>query len=377
MLKGKPKFVLITVGISVLSNVLDQSESALGRQLSKAANLLSLDHDLEQQVDALAERALERLKQGDTQENRRLSAELNGLYGIYGDVLPDNTADFHYLIATDTALGKKAAEVIRDFLRVVKFNVDIYVPKGLSTANPLVFSSGIKDLIRWCEEIIPGYRDKNYHVVFNLTGAFKSLQGHLSIMGMFYADEIVYIFEAGSQLLRIPRLPLQIDTGALCKYRAELAMMAQGHVFPLERVNGIPDGLLETDEQSATLSSWGELVWQRTKEQLLGEELIQFPRLHYEDKFTKDFKDADKQKRMQLQETLAKISCILEYNNGDTSALKRDRGLQYEVYEGKRTKDGKPIGHFRVSESHRVTCTAEGGKLYLRRYGDHSVNDNP
>ena len=377
MLKGKPKFVLSTVGISVLSNVLDQSESALGRQLSKAANLLSLDHDLEQQVDALAERALERLKQGDTQENRRLSAELNGLYGIYGDVLPDNTADFHYLIATDTALGKKAAEVIRDFLRVVKFNVDIYVPKGLSTANPLVFSSGIKDLIRWCEEIIPGYRDKNYHVVFNLTGAFKSLQGHLSIMGMFYADEIVYIFEAGSQLLRIPRLPLQIDTGALCKYRAELAMMAQGHVFPLERVNGIPDGLLETDEQSATLSSWGELVWQRTKEQLLGEELIQFPRLHYEDKFTKDFKDADKQKRMQLQETLAKISCILEYNNGDTSALKRDRGLQYEVYEGKRTKDGKPIGHFRVSESHRVTCTAEGGKLYLRRYGDHSVNDNP
>ena len=377
MLKGKPKFVLSTVGISVLLKVLDQSESALSQQLSKAANLPSLDHDLEQQVDALAERALECLKRGDTQENRRLSAELNGLYGIYGGVLPDNTADFHYLIATDTALGKKAAEVIRDFLRAVKFNVDIYVPKDLSTANPDVFSRGIKDLIRWCEEIIPGYQYKNYHVVFNLTGAFKILQGHLSIMGMFYADEIVYIFEEGSQLLCIPRLPLQIDAGALYEYRAELAMMAQGHVFPLEHVNGIPDGLLETDKQSATLSSWGELVWQRIREQLLGEELVRFPRLYYEDKFIKDFKNASKQERVRLQETLANVAHILEDNNGDTSALKQNGGLQYEVYDGKRTKDGKPIGHFRVSESHRVTCIAEGGKLHLRRYGDHSVNDNP
>jgi putative CRISPR-associated protein (TIGR02619 family) len=375
--KGKLKFVLSTAGISVLLNTLDQSESALRKRLTDAANLPSLEHDLEQQVDALAERALERLKQGNTQQNRSLSAELNGLYGIYGDVLPDSTADFHYLIATDTALGKKAAEVIRDFLKAVKFNVDIYVPKGLSTADPLVFSSGIKDLIKWCEEIIPGYRDKNYRIVFNLTGAFKSLQGHLSIMGMFYADEIVYIFEAGSQLLRIPRLPLQIDAGALRKYRAELAMMAQGHVFPLERVHGIPDGLLETDKQSATLSSWGELVWKRTREQLLGEELAQFPRLCHEDKFRKDFESVSKQERIRLQETLAKAAGVLEDHNGDTSALKQDGGLKYEVYEGKHTKDGKPIGHFRVSDSYRVTCTADGGKLYLRRYGDHSVNDNP
>ncbi len=196
-------------------------------------------------------------------------------------------------------------------------------------------------------------------------------------MGMFYADEIVYIFEGSRQLLRIPRLPLQIDAGALYKYRAELAMMAEGYVFPLECVNGIPDGLLEIDKQSATLSSWGELVWKRTREQLLGEELVQFPRLCYEDKFMKDFESVSRQERIRLQETLAKVAGLLEDNNGDTSVLKQDGGLKYEVYEGKRTKDGKPIGHFRISESHRVTCTAEDGKLYLRRYGDHSVNDNP
>jgi len=378
MQKKQLKFVLSTVGISVLLNTLDRSEGDLRQQLINATNSPSLDRDLMQQVDALAERALERLKQGNAQDNRNLSAELNGLYGIYEDRLSAGKEDFHYLIATDTALGKKAAEVIRDFLRASDYQrVDIYTPPALSTSNSQDFSKGIKELIKWCQEVIPEYRDEKYYIIFNLTGAFKGLQGYLSIMGMFYADEIVYIFER-SELLRIPRLPLQIDIDALHRHRAALAMMAQGHVFPLACVSSIPDSLLEIDDnENVTLSNWGELVWQNAREKLLGKDLIKFPRLCYEDKFRKDFENASVQERVRLQETLAKVAGILEYSNGDTSALKRDGGLQYEVYENKYTKDGKPIAHFRVSRSHRVTCVAEGGTLYLRRYGEHSINDNP
>ncbi len=110
MQKAQPRFVLSTVGVSVLlKDTLDQSESALRKRLTEVANSPSLDHDLGQQVNALAERALERLEQKNAQQNRSLSAELNGLYGIYGDELQGSPVDFHYLIATDTALGKKSS----------------------------------------------------------------------------------------------------------------------------------------------------------------------------------------------------------------------------------------------------------------------------
>jgi len=372
------KFVLSTVGISVLLNVLDPSKETLRQQLNKAANERQLADELVHEVDELAERAKDLLRKGDVQKNRRLSAELNGLYGIYQGDLSAGKSDMHYLVATDTALGRKAAEVICTFLRENGFTVDVYIPEDLTTAAPSAFSKGMKKLIRWCEDTIPGYRDTGYRVVFNLTAAFKSLQGYLSIMGMFYADEMIYIFETGSQLLSIPRLPLQVDINALREFRMELAMMAQGHIFPYEQVKNIPAGLLETDDKGgATLSDWGELIWNRVKQDLLGKKLLPFPRLQYTDTFRRDFDNADRKERAELQEILAKVAGILEDKHGDTSALKRDGGLQYDVYTNKYTKDGRRIGHFRVSQSKRVSCTAEDGALHLRRYGEHSINENP
>ena len=80
---------------------------------------------------------------------------------------------------------------------------------------------------------------------------------------------------------------------------------------------------------------------------------------------------------MELQETLAKVAGLLESRNGDTMPLKGDGGLQYEVYTNKK-EDGRPIGHFRVSQSRRISCIIEGGSLCLRHYGEHdAVNNNP
>lgn len=375
---SKRKLVLITVGISVLLNSLGPSEHALRSQLNQAANDRSLSVELARTVDALAERVLARLCQSTVDENRRLSAELNGLYGIYNNNLSAGQADMHFLIATDTALGRKSSEVISSFLRSKNLTVNVYIPNDLSTADAASFSRGMKELIHWCENVIPGYRDAGYQVTFNLTAAFKSMQGYLNIMGMFYADEIVYIFETGSQLLSIPRLPLQVDVAALRDYRLEMAMMAQGHIFSQAEVANIPAGLLDIDERgNASLSDWGFLVWNRVRQELLGDDLLPFPRLQYTDTFRRDFKQASPPERAILQEVLAKVSSLLEDSHGDTAPLKRDGGLQYEVYTGKTTRDGRPIGHFRVSQSRRVSCTVEDGALRLRRYGEHSINDNP
>lgn len=372
------RLIVSTVGISVFLNVLDASEDAWRSRLNRVANDQQLSGDLAQKAEELAARVTARLEQGDVASRRRISAELNGLYGIYEGDLSAGKADMHYLVATDTALGRKAADVICGFLRKNGLSVDVYVPDDLSTATPAAFSKGMKQLIHWCENTIPGYRDAGYQVVFNLTAAFKSLQGYLNIMGMFYADEMVYIFETGSRLLSIPRLPLQVDIGALREHRLELAMMAQGHVFAREQVSSIPAGLLDIDEQgNAWLSDWGLLVWNRVRQELLGDDLLPFPRLQYTEKFRRDYKQASPSERAVLQEILAKVSGLLEDSHGDTTPLKRDGGLQYDVYTGKTTEDGRPIGHFRVSQSRRVSCTVEDGALRLRRYGEHSINENP
>ncbi len=372
------RLIVSTVGISVFLNILDPAESAWRQQLNQAANAQQLSSYLEAFADELMLRAADRLQQGDVAERRRLSAELNGIYGIYNGNLAAGKADMHYLIATDTALGHKAAEVIADFLRECGLSVVVHVPKELSTATPAAFSNGMKALICWCEKNLPGRREDGYRVIFNLTAAFKSLQGYLNIMGMFYADEMVYIFEGSEQLVSIPRLPVQVDVTVVRQHSVALAMMAEGHIFPYAQVATIPDGLLDIDEKGdACLSDWGQLIWNRVRHELLSEALLQFPRLHYEKSFERDFAQADPKERVALQETLAKVAHLLEDHGGNTAALKQDGGLQYDIYTGKKTSNGQPIGHFRVNQGRRVSCTAKDGILHLRRYGEHSINDNP
>jgi putative CRISPR-associated protein (TIGR02619 family) len=372
------KLILSTVGISIFYNTLGSDEARWRQRLNEETNVPTLSDEVAAKVADLSQRALDVLRQDDVQRNRSMSAELNGLYGLYQDQLTAGRGDMHFLIATDTALGRQAADVIQTFLQEKGLKVDVYPPSGLSTATRRAFSNGIKALIHWCENTIPGYREAGYRVVFNLTGAFKSLQGYLNIVGMFYADEIVYIFETGQELLTIPRLPLQVDTEALRKHRVELALMAQGHVYGREQVADILDALLDIDQTDhATLSDWGALIWNRVRQDLLGDDLLPFPRLQFSDQFRRDFKRATATDRGALQECLAKVSSLLEDHQGDTSALKQDRGLQYDIYAGRIADDGRPIGHFRVSQSRRVSCTAEGGILHLRKYGEHEINDNP
>ena len=117
----------------------------------------------------------------------------------------------------------------------------------------------------------------------------------MNTFGTFYADEIIYIFDAPtSDLITIPRLPIQIDTTAIQVHRKEFVLMAAGKVYPRRKLRDIPDTLLEfleegDDETDTGLSAWGTLVWNRTKADLLAEELLQFPHLKYTGTFCDDF----------------------------------------------------------------------------------------
>ena len=370
------RFVLSTVGTSILTNQIGSDDPSEWRRLLRdSANrkIDELDSETEVAINMLADRALDKLMQNDTQTNRRISAELNGIYGIYNGRLPQSGSDQHHLICTDTAQGQKTGELIEYFLQEHGFSVSIYTPEGLSTKDTVSFSTGAKELIRWLEEHVPWQRDSGYRVIFNLVGGFKSLQGYMNTFGAFYADEVIYIFEAETaDLITIPRLPIQIDTAVIQEHLTEFALMDAGKLYPHRDVKNIPETLLEfieeaDDQTYAGLSAWGTLIWNRAKPDLLAKRLLSFPRLAYAKTFRDDFNDEnDLKARLKLQETLAKVTYMLEESNGNLTPLRQDRGLQFERFM---QVDG--IYKFRITQAVRVSCTVADGGLILRHYGRH------
>lgn len=374
------RFIVSTVGTSILTNSINRKDPDEARDWAKtlveSANLKNdeLEDEVQRVIEALTERARKKLQKNDVDTNRMASAELNGVYGIYENRLPENSKDQHYLICTDTAQGETTGKLISEFLEGKGFSVSIVIPIGLSTKDTDSFTDGIKELIKWLEDNVPWRRDSGYEVIFNLVGGFKSLQGYMQTFGTFYADETVYIFERSSELIKIPKLPIQIDTTEIENHLTKFAMMAKEEMYPIEELNGISETLLEKADDHAGISAWGLLIWNRSKSDLLSKALLEFPRLSYTSNFCNDFDNKnDPNARVILQETLAKIAYILEKDNGSTQTLSKDGGLRFKSLKGHNN-----IYTFRVTRGIRVSCSKGNGTLKLRRYGHRNiVNNNP
>jgi len=368
------RIVISTVGTSLLTNQIDRkTENDWYSRLRDTANLSEKEirekhSDVADIIDVLQERAQAKLDSANIRAIRLASAELNGIYGLYkGNLqLGRDNRDNHYLIATDTCQGIATAKIVESFLQKQGLIASVYAPPKLSTASTEKFSEGIDNLISWLEENISPLQQSNYKICFNLVGSFKSLQGYLNTIGMFYADEIIYIFEGhDSELITIPRLPIAIDYSAIEPYKVQIALMNAQAIIPASAVPGIPEAIVyHLGGDHLTLSTWGQLIWNQCKKDMLSQDLLPLPRLQYRPSFVADYRNIrDAGEKMRLQEDLAKVSHLLTESGGDTSAL---TSLNYTRY---RNSDG--IDHFRVNLSLRVSCKAVGGELILRYYGTH------
>lgn len=373
-----PKVMVSTVGTSLLTNhVLGRGDPGLQALLRDTANAREKELTKEQKaaIDEIAKEVADRLAAASIPEMRRMSAELNGVFGYYGQEafsgLPP--ADPHILVATDTYQGQRTAELVRDCLkRRGAGAVEILAPEGLSTRDCAAFTKGMNEVIRWCEEVLTAYRQQNYYVVFNLVGSFKSLQGYMITLGMFYADEMVYIFEAPSaDLIRIPRLPVAVGDEPILREKAALfVLMEHGYLPAQEEVKGIPEIYLDFEEGVCTLSTWGLLLWQRKKKEILAEaDLLPFPHLRYEKSFERDFAHiGDRNMRAAILSELGKVSLI--YGEKGLAGLRADPGFLYKDYE---TLKDERIGHFRLSRGWRVSARPDAGFLRLLRVGPHDA----
>ena len=376
------RFVISTVGTSVLTNQIDPAtDDNYYERLQQTANYtdnkIQHDPDLKQIISELKERAEKELYSDNTDKIRKASAELNGIYSLYNRQIEQGQPDTHLLVTTDTAQGRVAAEVVESFLKSKGLtNISTHAQSGLSTASSEIFVEGMAKLFPSMQETIKKWKKSKYTICFNLVGGFKALQGYFNTIGMFYADEIIYVFEGSNQLIKIPKLPVKVDVSEIKPYEVQLAMMDVGEISTSwEEAQKVPKEWVFVIEPKMILSAWGELLWDQCKEELLSKEKpLQFPKLEYHQSFLDDYEAKPAHEKIILQENLARAACVLKNHKDGISAMKQDGIFRLRRYVGKH----KDIDHFDLPKDRRVSCIAKDGTLYLRHYGEHDyVNNNP
>jgi len=315
------KLIISTCGTSTLTNLADDATRKL---VTKYANVTA-DNDVpiddRKPLLALLDSAKDKLKAADVITTKKASAELNGILSLAGDRTPLDSRDVHVLLHTDTWLGAAAAEIVASKLITFGIAPQLERIKSLNTLSRTDFDQGLRHLVKWAADTLPGYRTAQYNVLFNLVGGFKSVQGFMQTLGMFYADEIVYIFESGSELLRIPRLPVDLDSAA------QKIMTDHARVFrrldilgpqPSKSVSDdIPESMLEYANDLADLSPWGKLLWNAFQPKLYSEKLLASPsdRIRFTDAFARDAAGLERDRFLILNQRIDDLMRHIELND--------------------------------------------------------------
>jgi putative CRISPR-associated protein (TIGR02619 family) len=316
-------YLLSPCGTSLLTNHAGENRALINKH-SNAKHRENVPPEDQKTIDAILLYAKSALDQANQQEAARLSAELNGLTSYYGHAVGQHLRDHHLLLCTDTWLGEETANLVRDKLESWGFSVEIRRQTDLQTQNLQAFQLALSDLVVWCEETLIPYREKRYRIVFNLTGGFKSVQGFLQTLALFYADETIYIFETGGKLLRIPRMPVRmVEEDSIRTHLETFRRIANN--LEVTELQGAPETFLLPMDGKYALNAWGELVWKQTHGQIYGEKLHPSPsrRIRYGKDFEKSVTThaPNAERRIMVNDKIDQLARHLESSNYNPPSL--------------------------------------------------------
>lgn len=362
---NKPLVIVSSCGTSLWTN---PATEPLRDQLNCCTNdngqeFASRPEHERETVNTHLEEVTRKLAQADIECACRMSAELNGIVTFFDRNLPPKVCDrpvMHFLIHSDTYLGERAANAVAEWLRAQGQTSTSPTPiKGMNTRRVEDYETSMTELIKWCHETLPKYQKSGYHIVFNLVGGFKALQGYMQTLGMFYADETIYLFERGGELLRIPRLSIRLA------YDEEI----QSHLDVFRRLEAYDDGVPVNEVAGLSpllffhppgdrvmLSAWGELVWNQTKDSLLGKELLEPLSKHliYAEPFRREFDSLERDRKVIVNQRLDQLARYLDSGMRDCPsslsfkklAGKPVRGSTHECYAWSDQDARRLFGHF-------------------------------
>lgn len=305
-----PLLLLSTCGISLLTKSLapDQFSWFVDR-----SNRTTLSDEDQTRLDAHVAERTAALAAADHAEQRRLCAELNGIYAVL-DRWPADRVQ-HVMVHTDTLIGRAAAEAVMSVLAGSGHHVQPQTAPGLRTDDADALRASLSTLTRQLDDLLPGYRQAGHSIVFNLTGGFKSLNAYLQALGMIHADRCVFRFEGASSLVEIPRLPVRLAEAAEVRDHLSLfRRLAVDDTVSADEAAGVPETLLLRVGDEVTTSVWGDVVWSRVRRELLGERVLEplSPRLRIEPSVTRTAADLPRARVQQVNEALDALWARLE-----------------------------------------------------------------
>ena len=328
----KPYFVLSLCGTSLLTNPATDDERALVTRHANTRNEQAISHEDLATLQNRLDSTQSELRKAEARHMTPMSAELNALFKLYDGQFDRAANDQHWLLCTDTWLGRQTGELIKETLeRLGLSSVQLYQPKDLRTEDLLTFQSALSDLVKWCEETIEPCREHAY-IVFNLTGGFKSIQGFLQTLATFYADEAIYVFESGNELLRLPRLPIKLDADDVIRRHLHVFRRLANDLSLDEQcqLDALPETLLLCLDNDVSLSPWGDLVWERTHKKIYGEKLWPSPSqtIIYGERFAESVEKLPPDRMEHVNKRIDQLARYLE--RGDNPA-----SLDFKLVKGK------------------------------------------
>ncbi|NJM76603.1 MAG: putative CRISPR-associated protein [Acaryochloridaceae cyanobacterium RU_4_10] len=362
-----PLFVLSPCGTSLLTNHATDNDRKL---IGKYANTKEPD-DIQYQdlktLQNLTQTVRENLKDANFKQAAKLSAELNGIIKLCEGQF-NTSQDYHLLLCTDTWLGHTTAIIVSDWLRNQGVSTEIKRQSDLQTKDLTAFQLALSDLVSWCAAMLPSYRNRGYHIVFNLTGGFKSVQGFLQTLSTFYADESIYIFETATDLLRIPRLPVEMAAENTVRQNF-LTFRKLSLNLPVDNTAKIPETLLLKSDGMIDLSPWGDLVWEQTKDRLYREALHPSPyaKITFSSKFEQSLQGLQPDRLILLNTRIDQLVKFFETNKQNNP-----RSLDFKALKGNPCPPSThEIDAWSDNGAYRIFAHYEGDRLILDKLDKH------
>lgn len=263
------KTIITIVGISIFNHLESADKSTLGQ-------LENLGFDQwNEKTEAGYISELKTIVEKKLKRDDKISAEIQSILAIQREIKEDVTVE---LIATDTILSVLAAELIEEWfvnqnykdIKVV-FNSKLNIINGLQLTDYSRFISiGFRSLILKIKEYTSDWGYSG-HLIFNLTGGYKAITSLLTTIAQVEGILCYYLFEEEPtkgeyKLIKIPRVPLEINTNLFVQYFDEFERISsnleESSAYSSQFRTDAED-LLITENRLVYLNEYAQILWEK------------------------------------------------------------------------------------------------------------------
>jgi putative CRISPR-associated protein (TIGR02619 family) len=227
---AKPLCIISTVGSSLFTNKDNlwlRSQYDAFMRLSEddrpsLSDICNKDWRADQTAAGqLYQAGIKGLRERDSEELRKVSAELNVIDRLLPDRGRDVNTQLHFL-CTETSEGVMAGRILRDFCHEFfggqKGTISII--EGLQVKDGKRFRRvGLPTLLSKIYNLLDKAPSGTYERIFNVTGGFKAVVPYLTIVGMLEDDvQLDYMYEQSPDLIQLKPIGVRFDYKAFEQY---------------------------------------------------------------------------------------------------------------------------------------------------------------